>query len=104
MSNKIHFLIEDGRGEITTDDEAIDYIVDEGNEFSLKNLTNLTNYKELHSTPEDENLENRMAVVIERAKKVRHANICADNSYKNYTEDQKTLFLYNLKIKAGWYF
>lgn len=45
MSNKIHFLMKDSWGEITTEDvdEAMDYIVDEENEYSLKNFTNLTN-------------------------------------------------------------
>ncbi|GAA5817915.1 hypothetical protein MFLAVUS_011494 [Mucor flavus] len=49
----IYFLTEDGKGVITTEDgvEAMDYIVDEGNEFNLKNLTNLSKYKELNPTP-----------------------------------------------------
>lgn len=41
-ATKIHFLMEDGREEITTrdDDEAMDYIDDE-NEFILKKLNQL---------------------------------------------------------------
>ncbi|RCH77480.1 hypothetical protein CU098_006532, partial [Rhizopus stolonifer] len=70
----------------------------------MKNSTNLTNYRGLHPTPfelnpEDENLENRMAVIIERVVKVRALKLRLSNSYKVYTEDQKTLFLCNLKVK-----
>lgn len=106
MSNNIYFFTEDGKGGITTEDgvEAMDYIIDEGNEFNLKNLTNLTKYKESNPTPieldpEDENLENRMLLIIGRVEKAKAAKLRAEKSYATYTDDQKTLFLYNLKIK-----
>ncbi|GAA5816096.1 hypothetical protein MFLAVUS_009618 [Mucor flavus] len=95
-----------GKGGITIEDgvEAMDYIVGEGNEFNLKNLTNLTKYKESNPTPieldpEDENLENCMLVITEKVNKTKAAKLRAESSYATYTDDQKTLFLYNLKIK-----
>ncbi|KAI9332555.1 hypothetical protein BD770DRAFT_449266 [Pilaira anomala] len=105
MSNNIYFFTEDGKGGITTEDgvEAMDYIIDEGNEFNLKNLPNLTKYKESNPTPieldpEDENLENSMLLITGRVEKSKAAKLRAEKSYATYTDDQKTLFLYNLKI------
>lgn len=39
--------MEGGQGKITTEEgiEAMNYLIEEGNEFNLKNLTNLTSYK-----------------------------------------------------------
>ncbi|GAA5806678.1 hypothetical protein MFLAVUS_000026 [Mucor flavus] len=95
-----------GQGRITTEDgeEAMDYITDEGDEYKLKNLTALSEYKVPRPVPieldrEDENLENRMEVVIEMVEKEKAASTRTGNSYSNYTDDQKTLFLYYLKIK-----
>ncbi|KAG0745650.1 hypothetical protein G6F57_008165 [Rhizopus arrhizus] len=106
MSNKAHSLMKDGKCRITTEDgnEVMHYIINEGDEFSFKNSTKLTNYKGLQPilielASEEENLESRMAVVIEKVDKVKAANLHVDRSYNNYTKDQKTLFLYNLKIK-----
>ena len=76
MSNTHRFFIEDGQGEITTEDgeEAMDYIIEEGDDFNLRNLTNLSEYNECQPVPieldaEDENLENRISLVIEKVNK-----------------------------------
>lgn len=37
--------------------------------------------------------------MLERAEKAKAAKLRAESSYTTYTDDQKTLFLYNLKIK-----
>lgn len=61
---KHFFFMENSQDGIATEDgeEAMDYIIEEGDEYSLKNLIK---YKERQSipidlAPEDENLESRM--------------------------------------------
>ncbi|KAG1467189.1 hypothetical protein G6F56_004546 [Rhizopus delemar] len=98
--------MEDGQGRLTTEegDEVMDYIIEEGEQFNLRNLTNLTDYKEVQPIPiemdaEDENLETRISLVTERVDKFIADKVRNANSYTVYTDDQKTLFLYYLKIK-----
>ena len=76
MSNTHELFIEDGQGGITTEDnaEAMDYVIEEGEEFNLRNLTNLSEYNDCQAVPieldaEDENLESRISLVIEKANK-----------------------------------
>lgn len=106
MSNTNRFFIEDGQGRLTTEDgeEAMDYIIEEGDEFNLRNLTTLTAYTECQPVPieldaEDENLEDRILLVIERVNKTIANKVGNVTNYATYTDDQKTLFLYYLKIK-----
>ncbi|KAI9338124.1 hypothetical protein BD770DRAFT_431762 [Pilaira anomala] len=73
MSNTHRFFIEDGQGGIITEDgeEAMDYIIEKGDEFNLQNLTNLSEYNECQPVPieldaENENLENKISLVIEK--------------------------------------
>ncbi|KAI8377126.1 hypothetical protein EDC96DRAFT_414753, partial [Choanephora cucurbitarum] len=61
--NTHKFFIEDGQGRTTTEGgaEAMDYIIEEGEEFNLRNLTNLSEYNDCQPVPieldaEDENL------------------------------------------------
>lgn len=82
----------------------MDYIIEEGEEFNLRNLTNLTEYKECQPVPiefdaKDENLENIISLVIEKANKTIANKVGKVRNYMFYTDDQKTLFLYYLKIK-----
>lgn len=46
----------------------MDYIIEEEEQFNLRNLTNLTDYKELQLVPfpKDEDLESRISLAIER--------------------------------------
>ncbi|KAI8389365.1 hypothetical protein BD560DRAFT_443051 [Blakeslea trispora] len=49
----------------------MDYIIEEGKEFNLRNLTDLSEYNErqpasIELDTEDENLESRMLFIIER--------------------------------------
>lgn len=88
MGNKAHSFMKNGQCRVTAEDgdEVMDYTVNEGNEFRLKNLTNC---KGLQPTPieldsEEENLESRMAVVIEKVDKVKVTNLHVDISYNNY--------------------
>ncbi|OBZ82132.1 hypothetical protein A0J61_09819, partial [Choanephora cucurbitarum] len=60
-------------GGITTEDgaEVMDYVIEEGEEFNLRNLTNLSEYDDCQAVPielnaEDENLESRIPFVIEK--------------------------------------
>ncbi|ORE12468.1 hypothetical protein BCV71DRAFT_190981 [Rhizopus microsporus] len=106
MNSKHIFLMEDGRDRITTEEggEAMDCIIEEGEQFNLRNLTNLTDYKEsqpvpIELDPEDEDLESRISLATERIEKYVADKVRKDNSYSVYTDDQKTLFLYYLKIK-----
>ena len=106
MSNTHKFFIEDGQGGITTEDgaEAMDYIIEEEEEFNLRNLTNLSEYNDCQPVPieldaEDENLESRISLVIEKVNKTIADKVGNVRSYTSYTDDQKTLFLYYLKIK-----
>ncbi|KAI8374956.1 hypothetical protein EDC96DRAFT_497398 [Choanephora cucurbitarum] len=48
MSNTHKFFIGDGQGGITMEDgaEAMDYVIEEGEEFNLRNLTNLSEYND----------------------------------------------------------
>ncbi|KAI8335268.1 hypothetical protein EDC96DRAFT_524768 [Choanephora cucurbitarum] len=48
MSNTHKFFIEDGQGRTTTEDaaEAMDYVIEEREEFNLRNLTNLSEYND----------------------------------------------------------
>lgn len=76
MSSTHRFLIEEGQGGITAEneEEAMDYIIEEGEEFNLRNLTNLTEYMECQPVPieldaEDKNLENIILLVIEKVNK-----------------------------------
>ncbi|KAI8375764.1 hypothetical protein EDC96DRAFT_571850 [Choanephora cucurbitarum] len=66
----------DGQGGITTEDgaEAMGYIIEEGEEFNLRNLTNLSEYNDcqpvsIELDAEDENLESRISLVIEKVNK-----------------------------------
>ncbi|KAI7899589.1 uncharacterized protein BX663DRAFT_520618 [Cokeromyces recurvatus] len=82
----------------------MDYIIEEGDEFNLRNLTTLTAYKEcqpvpIELDPEDKNLEDRILLVIERVNKTIANKVGNVTNYATYTDDQKTLFLYYLKIK-----
>ncbi|OBZ66117.1 hypothetical protein A0J61_11920, partial [Choanephora cucurbitarum] len=52
----------------------MDYVIEEGEEFNLRNLTNLSEYNDCQAVPieldaEDENLESRISLVIEKANK-----------------------------------
>ncbi|KAI7898444.1 uncharacterized protein BX663DRAFT_546382 [Cokeromyces recurvatus] len=99
MSNNIYFLTEDGV-------EAMEYIIDDGNEFNLEDLTNLSKYKESNLTPieldpEDKNLKNNILVINERVEKAKAAKLRAKSSYAAYTVDQKTLFLIRFIYENG---
>lgn len=86
--------MEDGQDRITTEDgeEAMDYIIEEGDEFNLKNLANLTEYNEaqpvpIELDPEDENLDNRVAVVSEKVNKLLADKKRGGGSSTDYTDD-----------------
>ncbi|KAG1055514.1 hypothetical protein G6F43_002533 [Rhizopus delemar] len=77
---------------------AMEYIIKE-DEFNLKNLANSTEYKEaqpvpIELDPEDENLCNRVVVVSEKVNKLLADKKREGSSYIDYTDDQKTVFLY----------
>lgn len=93
--------MEDDQGRITTEDDegAMEYIIKEEDEFNLKNLANSTEYKEaqlvpIELDPEDENLCNRVVVVSEKVNKLLANKKREGSSYIDYTDDQKTVFLY----------
>lgn len=44
-------------------------------------------------------MENSMVVIRDKVEKVKASKLHTESSYTTYTDDQKTLFLYNLKIK-----
>ncbi|KAG1545907.1 hypothetical protein G6F49_010654 [Rhizopus delemar] len=102
MGNKAHSFMKNGRCRVTAEDgdEAMDYTVNEGNEFRLKNLTNC---KGLQPTPieldsEEENLESRMAVVIEKVDKIKFFS--AANSGKLVGISERTAQTWTKKIKS----
>lgn len=96
ISGKIIF--EDGQGNLYNEngEEAMDWEEDV-DPYNLQNLTNLTRYKErqpIELDPNDPALEKLMGDVQTR--------VSSENSklkYNTYSVDQKTLFLYYLKIK-----
>ena len=75
----------------------INYISEE--ESNLRKLTDLSKYNEFQPVPieldaEDENLESRISLVIEKANKTVADKVSNVRSYTYYTDDQKTLFLF----------
>ncbi|KAI8642306.1 hypothetical protein BD408DRAFT_387596, partial [Parasitella parasitica] len=96
ISGKIIF--EDGQGNLYNEDgkEAMDWEEDV-DPYNLENLTNLTQYKEHQPVELDSNdpaLDKRMEDI---QTKVSTGNTAV--KYKTYSVDQKTLFLYYIKIK-----
>ncbi|RCH91209.1 hypothetical protein CU098_010662 [Rhizopus stolonifer] len=71
MSSKLHYFMEGGQGKITTEEgiEAMNYLIEEGNEFNLKNLTNLTKH--------------RMEVLVKKDQKSK----AESDSYRSYIVD-----------------
>lgn len=61
---------------------------------SILKFFSLTSYKELQPTPieldpEDENLENKMFNVVDKAGKTKATKLLVGNNYNDYTEDKK---------------
>ncbi|KAG1473861.1 hypothetical protein G6F56_000704 [Rhizopus delemar] len=89
--------MKDGRGRIATEEggEAMDYIIEEEEQFNLRNLTNLTDYKKsqpvpIELDPEDEDLEIRHPAARndeQRTQKRYEWVIKYDNSDMNYLQN-----------------
>lgn len=91
-------IFEDGQGNLYNEagQEAMDWEEDT-DPYNLQNLTNLTKYKEQQPVELDQNdpeLDSRMEEI--------QSKLSQENSlrqYESYSVDQKTLFIYYLKLK-----